>query len=69
MAGHSPSHPPLFNQDEDADGLEDARFRFLMSDAAFSCTDSSGTLIGDLTSGQTFIGFDTVVADCGAGCH
>jgi hypothetical protein len=70
--GVSPSHPPVFNLDEDSDGIDDARFTFLMSDAAFdsvTCTDSSGTLTGDLTTGETFEGSDTFTSDCGAVCH
>jgi hypothetical protein len=68
----SPSHPPQFNLDEDSDGIDDARFRFLMSDAAFdsvTCTDSSGTLAGGLTTGGSFEGSDTFTSDCGAVCH
>lgn len=72
MGGISPSHPPEFNLDEDSDGIDDARFQFLMSDAAFdsvTCTDSSGTLTGELMTGEFFAGSDTFIADCNVGCH
>ena len=69
MAGQSSSHGPLFGRNEDADGLDDARFRFLMSDVGFTCSDFTGTLTGELTSGQTFQGSDTFVTNCNAGCH
>ena len=68
----SPSHPPLFNRDEDSDGIDDARFRFLMSDIAFdkvTCADTSGTLVGELTTGVTFAGSDSFISDCNAACH
>ena len=64
--------PQEFNIDVDSDGLDDARFRFQMSDAAFdsiACTDDSGTLVGDLTSGDTFTGTGSFTSDCGAQCH
>jgi hypothetical protein len=72
LGGISPSHPPEFNLDVDSDGLDDARFTFLMGDAAFdkvTCTDSSGTLTGDLTTGEAFEGSDTFTSDCNASCH
>jgi hypothetical protein len=72
LASHSPNHSPLFNRDEDSDGIDDARFRFLMSDAAFdkvTCSDDTGTLTGELTTGETFIGEGTFISKCNAGCH
>ena len=71
LASHS-NRSPLFNRDEDSDGIDDARFRFLMSDAAFdkvTCSDDTGTLTGELTTGETFSGEDTFISNCNAGCH
>ncbi len=68
----SSSHAQEFNIDVDADGLDDARFRFLMGDAAFNkvtCTDDTGMLTGELTSGESFEGSDTFTSDCTATCH
>jgi hypothetical protein len=68
----SPSHPPSFYVDLDSDGLDDAVFRFLASDAAFdkvTCSDTSGTLAGELTTGETFEGTNSFISDCNAQCH
>ncbi|NND54442.1 MAG: family 16 glycosylhydrolase [Gammaproteobacteria bacterium] len=65
----SAGHSQEYNVDVDADGLDDARFRFVISDTGFSCSDSEGTLVGDLTSGQTFEALDTFTSDCNASCH
>jgi hypothetical protein len=72
MAGQSPDHQPLYNRDEDSDGLDDARFRFLMSDAAFdkvTCDDDTGILTGQLTNGAVFAGSASFVSNCSATCH
>jgi hypothetical protein len=72
MGGISGSHAQEFNLDVNADGLDDARFRFLTGDAAFDksgCTDTEGTLTGELTTGESFAGTDSIVTDCNAICH
>ena len=61
-----------FNLDVDSDGLDDARFRFRMAGAAFDkigCSETEGTLVGELTSGESFEGSDTFTSVCNAGCH
>jgi len=72
MAAHS-SLAPLFNRNEDNDGIDDARFRFMMSDVGFdkvACTETSATITGALaTTGETFAGSDTFTPKCNAGCH
>jgi beta-glucanase (GH16 family) len=63
---------PEFNLDVDNDGLDDARFRFRMDGVAFdkvSCSETEGTLVGELTSGESFEGSDTFTPVCNAGCH
>jgi hypothetical protein len=69
----SPSDPPSLNIDIDDDGLDDAVFRFLMSDATFgrvTCSeDTSGVLIGGLITGETFAGEDSFLSNCNASCH
>ena len=56
--------------DEDSDGITDAKARFLQSDIDIGCTDTSATVVGSLTTGETFAGtaagFST---DCNAQCH
>jgi hypothetical protein len=69
LAGISPNHPPKYNIDVDSDGLDDARFRFLMSDSGFTCSDDSGTLTGELSTGATFQGSDDFNSNCNATCH
>jgi beta-glucanase (GH16 family) len=69
MGGISPSHPPQYALDVDSDGIDDARFRFLMSDSDFSCSDDSGTLVGGLSSGEVFEGSDSFISNCDAQCH
>jgi beta-glucanase (GH16 family) len=69
MGGISPSHPPEFNLDVNSDGLDDARFQFLMSDSGFTCSDDSGTLVGELTTGDLFQGSDSFTSNCNAQCH
>ena len=69
MSGISPSHPPQYDLDVDSDGIEDARFQFLMSDSGFTCSDDSGTLVGDLTTGEAFEGSDSFDSDCNGQCH
>jgi hypothetical protein len=72
MAAHS-ALTPLFNRNEDNDGIDDARFRFKMSDVGYdklACTETSGTITGELaTTGETFVGSDTFLPKCNAGCH
>ena len=69
----SPSDPPSLNIDLNTDGIDDAVFRFLMSDATFNkvtCSDdTSAVLVGELTTGATFAGEDTFISSCNAGCH
>ncbi len=67
--GIDPALAQSFNLDVDADGIEDARFRFRTSDSEFQCSDSSGTLTGELTTGETFAGTDGFTAQCNVGCH
>lgn len=69
MGGISPSHPPQYDVDVDNDGIEDARFKFRMSDSGFACSDDSGTLVGDLTTGEAFEGSDSFDSNCNAQCH
>jgi hypothetical protein len=72
MGSISPTAQSWFNFDVDSDGLDDAIFQFQMSDAAFdkvTCSDETGALVGDLTTGETFGGEDTFISDCNAGCH
>ena len=62
----------VFNGDYDSDGIQDKKFRFRMGDVAFdkvTCTDSSGTLTGKLTTGEAFEGSDSFTSNCVAGCH
>ncbi len=62
----------VFNGDYDSDGIQDKKFRFRMGDVAFdkvTCTDSSGTLTGNLTTGEAFEGSDSFTSNCVAGCH
>ena len=63
----------LYGQNEDGDGIDDARFRFRMSSAVFDdspgCTDDAGTITGELTTGETFSGTDAVTTNCNAACH
>lgn len=65
----SASHAQEYNVDVDSDGVDDARFRFVMSDTGFSCSDSEGELVGDLMSGQTFEAIDSFSSNCNAACH
>ncbi len=62
----------VLNGDYDSDGIQDKKFRFRMGDVAFdkvTCTDSSGTLTGKLTTGEAFEGSDSFTSNCVAGCH
>jgi hypothetical protein len=62
----------VLNGDYDSDGIQDKKFRFRMGDVAFdkvTCTDSSGTLTGNLTTGEAFEGSDSFTSNCVAGCH
>jgi hypothetical protein len=68
-AAISPSHPPQFDLDVDSDGIDDARFNFLMSDSELACSDSSGTLTGDLTTSENFASLPAFTAACSAQCH
>jgi len=72
MGSISPTGQSWFNFDLDSDGLDDAIFQFQMSDAAFdkvTCSDNTGTLVGELTTGETFTGDDSFISNCNAGCH
>ena len=65
----NPASTPDFSQDIDNDGLNDARFSFLMSDAAIACSDTEAQLTGALSTGDGFAGVDAVTSDCNAQCH
>ena len=67
--GIDPALTQSFNLDLDSDGIEDARFRFRTSDSEIVCSDSSGTLTGELTTGETFAGSDTFTTACPTPCH
>jgi hypothetical protein len=67
--GTDPGTPPQFNQNLDADGIDDAVFGFLTSDAGISCGETSATLTGSTTGGQAFQGSDTIQTQCNAQCH
>jgi hypothetical protein len=72
MGSISPTGQSWFNFDVNGDGLDDALYHFQMSDAAFnkkSCSDTVGILTGELTTGETFTGYDTFVSECTGGCH
>jgi alpha-tubulin suppressor-like RCC1 family protein len=61
-----------FNFDVNGDGLDDALFHFQMSAAAFdkvTCSDNTGTLVGELSTGEAFTGIDFFFSDCNASCH
>ena len=60
-----------YNLNLDADGLDDARFEFKMSEAAFTCSHDAGVIAGDVTTGggSTFAGVDSFVANCSPLCH
>jgi hypothetical protein len=55
--------------DDDADGLTDARFRFRTGSTGITCSDTSTTIDGRLTTGQVFVDSDSFNKDCNAGCH
>jgi hypothetical protein len=65
----NPASTPLYNQNVDSDGIDDAIFQFLTSDSGISCGEISATLTGETTGGQAFQGTDTIVTDCDAVCH
>jgi len=64
-----PASTPLFNQNVDNDGIDDAIFEFQTSASAISCGDTSAALAGSTTSGQPFEGADMVNTKCNAQCH
>jgi hypothetical protein len=73
LAPESPFYTPEF-PDKDSDGLTDGRFRFQQSATGFdqnkiTCSDSSATLTGRLSTGETFVGTDTFTSNCDAVCH
>lgn len=55
--------------DVDSDGLSDSRFLFRMSDSGFACGDTSGTVTGELITGETFAAVDSFFSNCTAQCH
>ena len=65
----SPIYPPEFGIDVDSDGIDDARFNFVMSEAGFGCSDTDGSIGGEMNNGLAFGGSDTFTADCNAQCH
>ena len=55
--------------DQDSDGQNDARLRFLMSDSGIQCDDTDAVITGDLSTGETFAAVDAFTADCDVQCH
>lgn len=55
--------------DDDSDGLTDARFKFRTGSTGLTCSDTSTTIDGRLTTGQVFVDSDTYTKDCNATCH
>jgi hypothetical protein len=55
--------------DDDADGLTDVRLKFRTGSTGLTCTDTSTTVDGRLSTGQVFVDSDTFTKDCNAGCH
>jgi hypothetical protein len=67
--GTDPGTPAQFNQNVDADGIDDATFGFRMSDSDIACGETSATLTGVTTGGQGFEGSDTILTNCNVVCH
>lgn len=64
----APGQTPQF-VDDDNDGLTDARFRFRTGSTGITCSDTSTTIDGRLTTGQVFVDSDSFNRDCNAVCH
>lgn len=64
----APGQTPQF-VDDDNDGLTDVRFRFRTGSTGITCSDTSTTIDGRLTTGQVFVDSDSFNKDCNAVCH
>jgi len=64
----APGQTPQF-VDDDNDGLTDARFKFRTGSTGLTCTDTSTTIDGRLTTGEVFVDTDSYTKDCNATCH
>jgi len=74
----APASTPDLNYNHNNDGSPDAKFEFMMRDTGFPFTPGSGypcsaspaEFIGELTTGEQFLGVDTIVnTACDATCH
>ncbi len=64
-----PASTPDLAADVDSDGIDDATFEFLTSDAGISCGETEATLTGTTTGGDIFEGTDFIETQCNVGCH
>jgi hypothetical protein len=69
QASIAPDSQPVFNVDYDNDGMNDAKFEFLMGDTGLTCNDTDAIIVGTTAGGQVFEGSDSITTDCDAGCH